>query len=220
MFFGEINFRIIKYNMSSKVNKALLFGKKIRKAPVSLSRIPIQQQQQIQPQNNFTNALLGTQKIEKQHNKISVKELEEHRNKQYKTAINERTNVPYKNILPVEYFNKPIRDEKDLIVYKVTKEDKHTKLLNDNMMNLKTKRHTENVEIENKYNEADKLKHKQIFEQNKIIKCNVNYNQKMDSELKENALVYYENKQKENEQNKQTIDEMIDMLSSKTNIVN
>ena len=198
-----------------------MFSKKIKKTPSSgityksnIPSKPIQNNSNIQQnKNTFSNALLGSQNIEKQKNNISAQELLNNRIKQEKIALTNRTNTPYKNILPSEYFNKTIKSEKDLIVYTVNKNDKHAKLINDSVMNLKKTIHNQNVQIENKYNINDKLKYKEIFDQNNIIKCNINYNQKTNTELKQNALSYYETKQKENEQNKQKIDEMIDMLS-------
>lgn len=213
--------------MTSKINKAFIIGKKLRSNNKIIYNIPKQQSQQPQqPQQQstqnklFTDLLLGTQKINKIQNNgmISLNNIKKERDLAYQNAINSRTNTPYKNILPPEYFKKNIKSGEDLIVYKVAKDIAYIQNIKQNTMKLKNTRHDQDIELKNEFSDNNKQKYQKIFEHNNNIKCDVEYTEKNTDQLKNEALEFYENKQKENDINKTRIDEMIEILALNKNI--
>ena len=165
--------------------------------------------------SNLSSIIIGQQSTDKpinseqfnryieQLNKIRPKELDE----AYKT----RTNTPYKNILPEEYFKENYNNQDDLIVYK--NDRKNNINLKKDIINIKNNRILLDNDLKQKYNKSNEEKFKQDFEYNNIKKYNINYVQ---PELKNNAKDFYIKQQQQYENTKQNIDDVIENMLNDT----
>lgn len=121
-----------------------------------------------------------------------------------------RTNLPYKNILKKENYNKAFKTLEDLIVHKVTSFDKdRTKLIKD-YEELKSAIETHNNELKVIFSLSEdiKAKHKQEFEYVNVYKYKIAYDPKNFDDLKK--IYVTELKKIENES--QHIDNLIETL--------
>jgi len=77
---------------------------------------------------------------------------------------NNRTNIPYKNIIKGVDYTKQIRCADDLVVHKTTIEDKNIDKLNQEYNNLKQKIDKDNNDLKIFYSPGQENKHKRTFE--------------------------------------------------------
>jgi hypothetical protein len=95
-----------------------------------------------------------------------------------------RTNMPYKNILKNEDYTKTIKNEDDLIIYKVTNQDKDKKEFDNKFMEIKKNINEHNNELKKIYSSSEETLHKKKFEYNHRYKDQKKYNPSSFNELK------------------------------------
>jgi len=117
-----------------------------------------------------------------------------------------RTNQPYKNILKKENYIKKIRKKSDLIIHKVTDDDK-IGLMNE-LEELENILEKHNNQLSIIYSKNEKLKHKKKFQYNNVYKYRLKHNVKDFNELKD----FYKKEQKKIEREDKRIDNMISHL--------
>ena len=163
-----------------------------------LHMVKMQQIQRAEKVNNLklsdkeiSNYVICPIKVEKIssnefNNELSQKEneyIDEKNNKKLKEFWDGRTNMPYKNILKNEDYSKDFKSKKDLIVHKVTNEDKlgiidkfkeHKKVIDEQDDQLKIT-----------YSKDEKLKHKKDFQYKNVYKYRLKHNPKDYNELKD-----------------------------------
>jgi hypothetical protein len=127
-------------------------------------------------------------------------------NKTVREWWKKRTNQPYKNILKKENYKKKFKNKSDLIVHKVTDEDKIG--LMEELKNLEDILEEHNNQLSLIYSKSEKLKHKKKFQYNNIYKYRLKHDVKDYNELKE----IYKKEQKKIEKEDRRIDNMINHL--------
>lgn len=191
-----------------KISKNVLLQKKINQ--------PIRFLNNINNTNNkdITNLITGQQIKDEHINEAQfsslVKRLEAVRPIEINKAYEKRNNAPYKNILPTEYFNKNIAKQEDLIIYKVSEEDKDKIQFKKKVNEIKNTRKIQNNELIQKYNEKDKGEFEKKFNYDNNMKYNIEFNQPMYKTIKEDVNKFYINQQKELEKDKKSIDIIIE----------
>lgn len=121
-----------------------------------------------------------------------------------------RTDQPYKNILKNEDYTKPISSKEDLVVHKITNQEKDSSLLINEYVKLKNSIEKHNVELQKIFSEAEMLKHKKNFDYANKYQHRIQYNPKDFNELKD----LYEKEQQKIDQEQKRIDEIINILTT------
>lgn len=121
-----------------------------------------------------------------------------------------RTDQPYKNILKNEDYSKTIKSTDDLVIHKITKNEKDTSLLVNEYIKLKESIDKHNIELKQLFSENDILKHKKNFDYVNKYQHRVQYNPKDFNELKD----IYEKEQQKNNDEQQKIDDIINNISN------
>jgi hypothetical protein len=193
-----------------RINTNALLKKKLS----STNRILINKQQ-----NDITNLIINQQLKDNCLNQIQfaglIKKLEASRPIEVKKAYETRDNTPYKNILPPEAFKKNIQNKDDLIIYRVTSEDKNKIVLKKKITEINNTRKIQNNELEQTYNQSNKKECEKKFNYNNTMRYNVDYNQPNYDSMKNNVNDYYKKQQNEVEQNKKSVDTIIeDMMNT------
>lgn len=163
--------------------------------------------------------IINPQKITKSNQEILEKWTE--LKKKYENDVNiywkDRDNKPYKNILKNEDYTKKIESVKDLIVHRVTVNDKQG--VDQEYKQLQEKLEKQNNEFKIIYSTSNQNEHKKKFDYNHVYKFKMNFDPKNDNEskpdhdsMKQNQIEYYKNQQKQMEEQKQKKDQIIESL--------
>ena len=122
-----------------------------------------------------------------------------------------RTNEPYKNILKKEDYSKKIATKDDLIVHRVTDKDKEG--VQEDFSKMDNNREKHNNELKVIYSTNHKNEHKKKFEYNHVYKYRIQYDPGDHDKLKQDKIKYYKQQQKKEEDGKQKIDSILDLIS-------
>jgi hypothetical protein len=125
---------------------------------------------------------------------------------------NNRTNQPYKNILPESEFKKEFKTKEDLVVYKINPSDKNKELIEKDLAKATSDITTHNRELRNKFSVDKKAEFKKEFEYNTVEKYTIKYNQENYKDMKMNVIDYFKKEQQELEKNKKNIDDIIEKV--------
>lgn len=181
---------------------------------------------QLQNTNNSQNKnvdkikeyILPEISIKKNNDPILLKKNYEEAKKNYDGVIvdywKERTNLPYKNILKNEDYNKKISNSKDLIVHRVSNKDK---IGLDQQFDFKKKEFDEqNNELKVIYSSSNKNEHKKKFQYNHIYKYRIQYDPKQkETEIKDHTQLKNDN----NKYIEQKIQKENQLLKDKESII-
>jgi hypothetical protein len=185
--------------------------------PNQMSHIQAQQMYQIkqQAQNQTTidkdkikEILIKPIKLEKGNtlmtNKI-FKEEEEKRKPKLEDYWKNRTNTPYKGIL--KDANNNVKNEKDLIVHRVSKDDKNVKEIENKFNDINEKIKTHDGELKVIYSTSKEREHKKKFEYTHIYQYRKHELNEDDTpqdheKLRQNRFNYYKEQQKQQEKGK------------------
>lgn len=138
----------------------------------------------------------------------------------------QKTNTPYKGILRNENYNVTIKTEKDLVVHRVTKEDKDLKIIENKIIEIEDKIKTHDGEMKILYAPSKLGEHKKKFDYEHKYKYHRKptatsnndsdeHNNELNHEkLKKDNMNYYKEQQKEREKNKTTFNTAIEQLMS------
>lgn len=166
----------------------------------------------IQPKN------LNVTKQEKSDMTNKYKQLEQmyETNDNYKKTTKniwkQRTNIPYKNIIKDADYNIKVNSDKDLIIHKVTNEDKNDSILEKQFEKFGSTINEHNKELKNMYSQSKELSHKKDFEYNHRYKYRVKFKTKDHGELKQDKIEQYKEEQKKLELNKKKIDDIYESM--------
>lgn len=161
--------------------------------------------------DELKNLIIKPQKIEKPNiniqslvsnrDDINKKDLEESRKK--------RVNVPYKGIIKdCDYTKIREKHEEDLLVHKVSTEDKDKKIFDDKLNVFEKKIEEQNKDIKNTYSLDKKNEHKKEFDYQHKYK----YRSKIDSnddDVRVDRIEYYKKEQNKLEESKKKIDDVL-----------
>ena len=189
-----------------------------------LSHIQAQQMHQIKQQaqnqtqvdkDKIKEILIKPIRLEK-GNKLMTdkmfKDEEDNRKPKLNDYWKNRTNTPYKGILKNVNQNAKITDEKDLIVHRVTKDDKDAKEIENKFNDINEKIQTHNGELKVIYSTSKEREHKKKFDYTHIYQYR---KQDIDNDddkandhenLRQDRFNYYKEQQKKQERNKKKTD--------------
>ena len=183
----------------------------------------VKQTQHIVDKDKIKEILIKPIKLDKGNKLMFDKSLKE-KEEQYKPKLEEywkkKTNVPYKGILKNQPQNMKITTEKDLVVHKVTLEDKNAEEIDNKYQEINEKIQSHNGELKKIYSTSKKGEHKKNFEYTHIYQyrkpeLNDEDDKEQDHEkLKQDRFTYYKEQQKQQEKNKNKFDELLEKLVS------
>ena len=162
-------------------------------------------------QDELKNLIIRPQKIEKLN--INIKSLVDNRGdankKDLEESIKKRVNQPYKGIIKDFDYSK-IRDkhEEDLIVHKVTINDKDKIIFNNKMDNFEKVIAEQNKDIKDTYSMDKKISHKKDFDYQHKYKYRVKIENE-DEDLRVDRIEFYKKEQNKVEENKKKIDDIL-----------
>ena len=162
-------------------------------------------------QDELKNLIIRQQKIEKLN--INIKSLVDNRGdankKDLEESIKKRVNQPYKGIIKDFDYSK-IRDkhEEDLIVHKVTINDKDKIIFNNKMDNFEKVIAEQNKDIKDTYSMDKKISHKKDFDYQHKYKYRVKIENE-DEDLRVDRIEFYKKEQNKVEENKKKIDDIL-----------
>jgi hypothetical protein len=142
-------------------------------------------------------------------------------NKFLEEVYKNRTNVPYKNVIKKDLFNKNfkkyykddifnlnVRDKKELLVHKITDADSDSLLLEAEFELLSQIIEKHNDELKVIYSASKKNKYKKEFEYVQNYRYRLEYNPKNSEELKD----FYKKEQKKINKEKKMIDDVLNLM--------
>jgi hypothetical protein len=149
-------------------------------------------------------------KINKQNNKKIIEYSAElvTPSKLIKEWENNRTNLPYKNILKNENYKKSFTTKEDLLIYKITALDKDQIALKKEYKKIKNfiKKHNDQLSLI--YSKSDENKYKEEFKYIQKYKYRIKYDPSDLTGVKK----YYKNEQVKITKNEKRVDDMIESL--------
>jgi len=127
---------------------------------------------------------------------------------------NKRTNQPYKNILKNENYNKEFKDEKDLIVHKITQADKDENVIENEFTKKQSTTEQHNNELKLIYSTNKQNEHKQKFEYAHVYKYQTIEETENTSQInnKQDRIKIYKKLQKEEETGKKNKDDILNAI--------
>lgn len=142
-------------------------------------------------------------------------------NKFLEEVYKNRTNVPYKNVIKKDLFNKNfkkyykndifnlnVKDKKELLVHKITDADSDSLLLEAEFELLSQIIEKHNDELKVIYSASKKNKYKKEFEYVQNYRYRLEYNPKNSEELKD----FYKKEQKKINKEKKMIDDVLNLM--------
>lgn len=142
------------------------------------------------------------------------KEINTNKDSDLKNYWKERKNIPYKVILKDQDFNKNVKVKEDLIIHKISKNDKNEEALNTDYIKYKNNKKNHDEQLNTIYNENQKEKHTKDFEYKNKMVYSEKYNPKSHKELKESEVEYYKKEQERIEKGKKQKDELLDLIDN------
>jgi hypothetical protein len=128
----------------------------------------------------------------------------------------ERTNQPYKNILKNENYNKKFEKKEDLIVHKITQDEKDAEKIEKNYKQLESTIEKHNDELKIIYHLSKEAEHKQKFAYTHKYKYQDteqnNDNEHDHNSIKKNRIDYFKRQQQKEEENKQQKDNILETI--------
>jgi len=151
------------------------------------------------------------QKLEKDWKEAETKYLDKNK-KEFGSEIKEywkkRTNEPYKNILKNENYKKDYKDVKELIVHRVTKQDKDEELTKEQFKSYEASREKHNGELKVIYSTKNQNEHKKEFDYKHVYKYRVPHDSKDHEKLKHDKIKYYKEQQQKEEAGKEQLNSL------------
>jgi hypothetical protein len=163
--------------------------------------------------DKITELIIPSLKINKTsseeiENNYNVK-LDEYSNNYVNNLWKTRTDQPYKNILKNEDYSKTISSKDDLVIHKITKQEKDSSVLVDEYVKLKNSIDKHNIELKQIFSDTELLKHKKNFDYVNKYQHRIQYNPKDFNELKD----LYEKEQLKIDEEQKRIDEIINNIA-------
>jgi hypothetical protein len=190
-----------------------------------MHQIKVNQNQNTVDKDKIKEILIKPIKLEK-GNKLMFEKSFKEREADYKPKLEEywkkKTNTPYKGILKNQNYDVKVKDEKDLVVHRITQKDKDVKQVEAKYNEFNDKIKTHDGELKVIYATSKKGEHKKKFDYTHTYqyrKPDV-HNSDEDSKeqdhikIKQDRYNYYKEQQKLQEKNKDKFDAVLEKLVS------
>jgi hypothetical protein len=161
----------------------------------SLKKIIIKSEKIDKPNLNIENI----ESLLKNKQTACSKELDE--------CLKKRTNQPYKGIIKDFDYNKKFTKSEDLIVHKVTEEDK--KNFENDVIKFNDKKQIQDKEIKDVYSKDKETKYKKEFEYEHKYKYRAKLDDDPESDLRTDRIEFYKKEQQKMEDSKKKIDDIL-----------
>jgi len=181
----------------------------------------IKQNQNIVDKDKIKELIIQPIKLEKTNPALFNKTFKE-REDEYKPKLTEwwskKTNIPYKGILKNENYNLNVKNEKDLIVHRVTAKDKDAKEIDTKYEEINNKIKSHDGELKVIYASSKEGEHKKKFNYTHVYQyrkpcLNEDEAEENDYEkIKKDRINYYKEQQKQQEKNKVKLDSVLEKL--------
>jgi hypothetical protein len=164
---------------------------------------------QAHDKDSLKEMIIKPEKIEKPNLNIEnlVKNRESDGKKELDECVKKRTNQPYKGIIKNFDYNRKFEKKEDLIVHKVTDEDKVN--FDKDIEKYKSKKEEQNKEIDNTYSKDKKNEHKKEFEYQHKYKYRSKLDNGTESDLRVDRIEFYKKEQEKMEDSKKKIDDIL-----------
>jgi hypothetical protein len=159
--------------------------------------------------DSLKQMIIKPEKIEKPNLNIEnlVKNRESDGKKELDECMKKRTNQPYKGIIKNFDYNRKFENKEDLIVHKVTDEDKIH--FEEDIVNYKSKKEKQNEEIDNTYSKDKKNEHKKKFEYEHKYKHRTKLDNNTEPDLRIDRIEFYKKEQEKMEDSKKKLDDIL-----------
>ena len=159
--------------------------------------------------DSLKQMIIKPEKIEKPNINIEnlVKNRETDGKKELDECIKKRTNLPYKGIIKNFNYNRKFDKSEDLIVHKVTAEDKLH--FNEEIENYNDKIKKQNKEIGDTYSKDKEDQNKKNFEYQHKYKYRGKIDNDSDVDLRTDRIEFYKKEQQKMEDSKKKIDDIL-----------
>jgi hypothetical protein len=153
--------------------------------------------------------ILKPEKIEKPNLNIEilVKNRENQGKKELDDCVKKRTNLPYKGIIKNFNYNQKFEKAEDLVVHKVSAEDKLH--FDEEIQNYNTKVQKQNKEIDDTYSKDKEDENKKKFEYQHKYKYRGKIANDVDADLRIDRIEFYKKEQQKIEDSKKKIDDIL-----------
>jgi hypothetical protein len=163
-------------------------------------------------QDELKNLIIKPQKIEKPN--INIKSLVDNRDnvnkKDLEESIKKRVNQPYKGIIKdFDYSKIREKHEEDLVVHKVTENDKDKKIFDEKMGKFKEEIAGQNKDIKDTYSLDNKTAHKKEFDYQHKYKYRVKIDTPDNDDIRVDRIEFYKKEQNKIEESKKKIDDIL-----------
>jgi len=168
-------------------------------------------------QNVLKDAIIKPEKIEKPK-KDNIEKIYNNTLNDYSKNIEKfwekRVNLPYKGIIKDFDYNKKIQNEKDLVVHKVSKNDKDKVLFHNSVKKYVSVVTEQDNELHEKFSKTKLKEHKKEFEKEHRYKyISKNNNDVVNNdELRTDRIEFYKKQQEKNQENKKQLDDLLNEL--------
>lgn len=159
--------------------------------------------------DSLKQMIIKPEKIEKPNLNIEnlVKNRESDGKKELDECMKKRTNQPYKGIIKNFDYNRKFENKEDLIVHKVTDEDKIH--FEEDIVKYQNEKQKQNKEIDNTYSKDKINEHKKEFEYQHKYKYRSKLNNDAESDLRIDRIEFYKKEQEKMEDSKKKIDDIL-----------
>jgi hypothetical protein len=153
--------------------------------------------------------IIKPEKIEKPNLNIEnlVKNRESDGKKELDECMKKRTNQPYKGIIKNFDYNRKFVNKEDLIVHKVTDEDKNH--FEEDIVKYQSEKEKQNKEIDSAYSKDKLNEHKKEFEYQHKYKYRSKLDNDAESDLRVDRIEFYKKEQEKMEDSKKKIDDIL-----------
>jgi hypothetical protein len=159
--------------------------------------------------DSLKQMIIKPEKIEKPNLNIEnlVKNRESTGKKELDECVKKRTNLPYKGIIKNFNYDRKFEKAEDLVVHKVTEDDKLN--FDKDVKNYNDTIKTQNKEINNTYSKDKQNEHKKEFEYQHKYKYRAKLENNADSDLRTDRIEFYKKEQEKMEDSKKKIDDIL-----------
>jgi hypothetical protein len=159
--------------------------------------------------DSLKQMIIKPEKIEKPNLNIEnlIKNRASDGKKELEECIKKRTNLPYKGIIKNFNYDRKFEKKEDLIVHKVTDEDKLN--FDNDVEKYNTKIDAQNKEINATYSTDKKNDHKKEFEYQHKYKYRAKLDNNVESDLRTDRIEFYKKEQEKMEDSKKKIDDIL-----------
>lgn len=167
---------------------------------------------QMYNRDELKNLIIKPQKIEKPNINIQslVSNRDDNNKKDLEESIKKRVNLPYKGIIKdCDYTKIREKHEEDLLVHKVTLEDKDENIFNEKMNVFEEKISIQNKDIKDTYSLDKENEHKKEFDYQHKYKYRTKIDSVGDDDIRVDRIEYYKKEQNKLEESKKKIDDVL-----------